>query len=65
VNLRLRDSLQPAIDADVANALQVGQADLSFLLQKIIGVMRFEASMMDSFAFVALRRVRPPRIEAR
>jgi hypothetical protein len=28
-------------------------------------VMRFEANMMDSFAFVALRRVRPPRIEAR
>jgi hypothetical protein len=37
VNLRLRDSLQPAIDADVANALQVGQAYLSFLPQKISG----------------------------
>ena len=37
VNLRLRDWLQPAIDADVANALQVGQAYLSFLPQKISG----------------------------
>jgi hypothetical protein len=37
VNLRLRDSLQPAIDADVANALQVGQTYLSFLPQKISG----------------------------
>jgi SAM-dependent methyltransferase len=30
VNLRLRDSSQPAIDADVAYALQVGQAYLGF-----------------------------------
>jgi hypothetical protein len=96
VNLRLCDSLQPVIDADVANALQVGQANLSFAAEDI-RVMRFEANMfadeeylgefelrprrlrhvtgicrlrncvrlMDSFAFVAVRRVRPPGIEAR